>query len=239
MIGIIAIPVALKDTLYVASQASGTQWQDVLSILAALFSALLVYVAWATLREHNRPYVTLYAEAGARSNVNLVIKNSGNRAAYNVSVKTDVPLESVYYSKKPEFKLPFVTEKTHPFIGPDQSLSSDFDVLPWRYNRRVEDYQEPCDKYTVTIEYWHKKRRFVDKYQLDFSYLEFMPWGYSRDHISDISSSLKKISDQLPGGMIHSLQNMFKNVPSKYQRDDKEQNVDSSIEAEDAENEPK
>jgi hypothetical protein len=87
--------------------------------------------------------------------------------------------------------------------------------------------------------YWHKKRRFVDKYQLDFSYLEFMPWGYSRDHISDISSSLKKISDQLPGGMIHNLQNMFKNVPSKYQRDDKEQNVDSSIEAEDAENEPK
>jgi hypothetical protein len=109
--GILAIPVALKDTLYVASQASGTQWQDVLSILAALFSALLVYVAWATLREHNRPYVTLYAEAGARSNVNLVIKNSGNRAAYNVSVKTDVPLESVYYSKKPEFKLPFVLRR--------------------------------------------------------------------------------------------------------------------------------
>lgn len=239
MIGILAIPVALKDSLYVTSQASGLQWQDVLSILAAFFSALLVYVAWATLREHNRPYVTLYAEAGSRSNVNLVIKNSGNRAAYNVSVKTDVPLESVFYSKKPEFKIPFITEKTHPFIGPDQSLSSDFDVLPWRYNRQVEDYQEPCDKYNVTIEYWHKKRRFVDKYQLDFSYLEFMPWGYSRDHMSDISSSLKKISDQLPGGMIHRLRNMFNIAPSMSYRDDKEQNGGSNIKAEDSEDEPK
>lgn len=99
MISILANSAVLQDTLNVASQTSGIPWQDILSILAALFSALLVYVAWATLREHNRPYVTLYAETGDRSNINLVIKNSGNRAAYNVSVKTDVPLESVYFRK--------------------------------------------------------------------------------------------------------------------------------------------
>lgn len=234
MIGDLATSSVLRDTLNTVTQLSAIQWQDTLTFLGAVFSLLLVIVAWFTYREHNRPYVTLYAETSDRANVNLVIKNSGNRAAYNVTVKTDIPLESVYFSRNPEFKLPFVTEKTHPFIGPDQLVSGEFDILPWRYNRGDKNYTEPSDKYLVTIKYRHKIRTFTEKYQLDLSYLEFVPWGYSKDHMGDISSSLKKISDRLPGGITHSLYTSLKNAPSKSQRVENGQNGNSSDKTENA-----
>lgn len=228
MIGILATSSVLRDTLNAVTQPSAIQWQDILSMLAAIFSALLVYVAWATFREHNRPYITLYTETGKGGAINLVIKNSGNRAAYNVKVSTDVPMESAYFARHPELKLPFVTEKTHPFIGPDQIMSGEFDDLSWRYDRRSEKYKEPCDKYSVTIKYQHKIKKFTEKYQLDLSYLEFVPWGYSRDHMSDINNSLKKISDQLPGGSIHSIRAAFKDAPRKPKSDQKEQPGESN-----------
>lgn len=239
MIIIMATYSVLGDSLSTITQHSSVLWQDVLSLLAALFSALLVYVAWATLREHNRPYVSLFAETDKGGTIKLVLKNSGNRAAYNVNVSTDVPIESVFYAKNPEIKPPFVTEKTHPFIGPDQTVSGVFDYLSWRYDRRSENYKAPCDKYSVTIRYCHNKRRFVDKYQLDLSYLEFVPCGYSRDHLGDISDSLRTISSRLPNGFAHSLLNTLKYAPIKTQRNDKEQNGDNTIIAEDAENEAK
>lgn len=239
MIGILATSSVLRDTLNTVAQANIIPWQDILSVLVAFFSALLVYVAWATLREHNRPYVTLFAEISNRGSIILVMKNSGNRAAYNVNVTTDVPLESAFFAGRPDAKLPLVTEKTHPFIGPDQIVSGLFDYLSWRYESKRDNYKEPCDKFTVMIRYLHKNRRFVEKYQLDLSYLAYVPRHYSQDHIGDISHTLKSISDQLPGGSTHFLLNRFKNLQSKSQRDQKEQTGETNNKAEDIENEAK
>lgn len=239
MIGVLDSSSILRDSLNAVSQSSGTQWQDILSLLAAIFSALLVVAAWITYMEHNRPYVTLYAETGNEGIINLVLKNSGNRAAYNVCVTTDVSLDSVYFAKMPDLRVPLVTEKNHPFIGPNQIVSGRFDNLFWRYDRRSEDYMAPCDKYAVTIQYRHKIRKFTEKYVLDLSYLEFAPRGFSRDHIGDISKTLKQIANHLPGGMVYRLQSAFRNAPSKSKKDDDGLTAVSNIKAEDAENVPK
>lgn len=239
MIGILATSLVLRDTLNTVTQTNVIPWQDILSVLVAILSALLVYVAWATLREHNRPYVTLFAETGNSGSIILIMKNSGNRAAYNVNVTTDVPLESAFFAGNSAAKLPLVTEKTHPFIGPDQIVSGLFDYLSWRYESERDNYKEPCDKFSVMIRYWHKKRRFVEEYQLDLSYLAYVPWGFSQDHIGDISRSLKTISDQLPGGMIHSMRARFKDSPRKSQNDQKEQTGETNNKAEDIGNEAK
>lgn len=236
MTSILATSVALGDTLHTVCQTSGFPWQTVLSVIAVLISLLMFIVAWLTFREHNRPYITLHAEIKDGYGVCLVIKNSGNRAAYNVSVNTDVPLESVFYSQNPNYKLPFVTEKIHHFIGPDQSLSSFFDDLSWRYSAA---YQKPRDKYAITIKYRHKKRKFIDKYQFDLSYLEFMPWGKPRDPIEDISRVLSKISDQLPGGWIHLFRNWDSLYGIKQNQEDAKDNAEGLVGNEDSEHEQK
>lgn len=239
MISSLAASSVLRDTLNTGTILNAVQWQDILSILAAIFSALLVYVAWATLREHNRPYVTLFAETGNSGTIYLVLKNSGNRAAYNVKVITDVPIESAFFAGNPNSKLPLVTDRTHPFIGPDQILSGLFDYLSWRYEPNRPNYKVPCDKFTVTIQYRYKKRRFVEEYQLDLSYLAYVPWSYSQDHLGDISRSIKRISDQLPGGIIHHFQNMFNNAQTKSQEDSKSIVAESDIIDKDVQNEKK
>ena len=239
MIIVLANYAVLQDTLYIVNQSNGTQWQVVPSILTVVVSSILAYVAWATFREYNRPYVTLYAETGKHREINLVIKNTGNRAAYNVRITTDVPLESAHFSQNSKSNIPLLTEKTHPFIGPDQTISGYFDNVYSRYDTDNPNHKKPCDLFTVTIKYRHKMRKFTEKYQLDLSYLEFVPWGNSRDHIAEISSSLRKISDQLPGGMAHAIRAWFRTAPNMSQLVREEQTCDGTQSAEDIANETK
>lgn len=235
MTSILATSVALRDTLQVICKTS----QNWVEIIALIVSASMFLVAWLTFREHNRPYITLHAEVRNGSNVNLVLINSGNRAAYNVSVETDVPLESVFYYKNPKCRTPFVTEKIHHFIGPDQSISNYFDGLSWRYPPRTDDYKKPCDKYNVTIKYRYKIRNFTEKYQLDLSYLEFVPRSDSENHMSSISSSLRSIADRMPGGWIHRIQNMFSMHKGKHKQEDAKDNAGNSTDIEDNSHESK
>lgn len=239
MIGILATSTVFGYTLNAVNQVHATSWQGILSILAAVFSALLVIVAWIAYMENNRPYITLYTEIRKGSTINLILKNTGNRAAYNVRIVIDPPMESVYYAQHPERKMPFVTEKIHSFIGPDQTVSGEFDSLSWRYDRRSKDYVEPCDKYRVKIKYKHKIRRFTEKYKLDLSYLEFVPWSHSRDHLGDISNTLRKIADHQPRGFMYQLETGLRNGKIHLKKDGDGHTAVSSIKAEDAGNEPK
>lgn len=90
---------AVSDTLrviqIVSQQQNGNLWLNILQTIGIVCTIGVVLSAIKSLNESYRPYITVNLEAGDIAyRINLVIRNTGNRGAHNVVIKSSPSLDS-------------------------------------------------------------------------------------------------------------------------------------------------
>lgn len=174
MTSILATSVALGDTLYTASQNSEFPWQNAISLLTVFISALMAYIAWTTLREHNRPYITFNIEADVvKDLIFFYFRNTGIRGAHDVEIHIKPKPESSAFAGNPFYKN--VSEYKFGFIAPNQEIRSFFDQGGARYREGKIPGKE---EFYITIRYRYRRRKFKENYKCDMSYISYI-WDVS------------------------------------------------------------
>lgn len=174
MTSILATSVALRDTLYTASQNSEFPWQNAISLLTVFISALMAYIAWTTLREHNRPYITFNIEADVvKDLIFFYFRNTGIRGAHDVEIHIKPKPESSAFTGNSLYKN--VDEYKFGFLAPNQEIRSFFDQGAARYPKGEKPDKEEFD---ITVRYRYRRRKFKENYKCDLSYLNCI-WDVS------------------------------------------------------------
>lgn len=165
----------------------------ILSFFGVVVAAFILRATNKTLREQNRPFISCSIEPIKEvDHLFLIIRNTGNRTANNVVITTNSKLKSVF-SKLRDFPIALSDsgELKLSGVAPNQIIQSFFDI---GYFRWVESKDKVEDIFELTIRYNYKKREFVEKTTIDFSYLKY-PLESSK--VDDIKPNIKKIADSL------------------------------------------
>ena len=144
--------------------------------------------------EQNRPYITFSYEEHKEGNYYyLIVRNTGVRAAYEVTIDIEPILQS-YLIKEREP----ISQIKFDFIAPNQIIKYCFDYSLFRHN---EENGAKDEKHKIDLEYKYKSRKYKETYNIDLTYLK--TWigsdieSKSTKHLKDIAENIKNINTQL------------------------------------------
>lgn len=178
--------------------AAGAGWfTATIAAVAGIAAFKQVREARALREEQAQPYVVAYMEPNQTSFqiIDLVVKNFGTTAAFDVHMKSDPPLiRSSHQQDEPE---PVRAFDSIPILVPNQEWRIFWDSSFSREGKKLQD------KFTVTITYtdsYGKKRRK----RKNFETVSLLDWTVYEGAmevdalgIHDIAKSLKAIDDKL------------------------------------------
>ena len=168
-------------------------FEAILSFLGLCISYIILKSTIKSINEQNRPFVSFSIEPVKNpGNLFVFIRNTGNRTAYDIEIKTEPKLISECSIVK---KTPLIISKNGEIqlsgLAPSQTIQSFFDKGLYRYK---SDNDKLKDKLEVEIKYSYKKKNFEEKTNIDFSYLRNQS---SINTPEDIDTNIKRIADNL------------------------------------------
>ncbi|MDD3049619.1 MAG: hypothetical protein PHR06_00570 [Candidatus Cloacimonetes bacterium] len=165
----------------------------VLSFIGVCISAIVLKATINSINEQNRPFISFSIEPSKKvKNFFIVIRNTGNRTANNVIIKTTPKLVSICSEKRNTPSI--ISDKGEislSGVSPNQIIKTFFDSGLYRYK---ENPNEISDKFEISISYKFKKRKFVESVILDLTYLRHV---CSLNTPEDIDTNIKKIADNI------------------------------------------
>lgn len=169
--------------------------RGLLDISGQILTLISVTVAYFALRitvksfhEHNRPYITANIEKGdSPYHIDLIIRNNGIRGAQEVSIKFNPPLKSQMFKNKPE--LNEISELMYPFVAPQQTIKTIFDITLHRFAEGVES----DNKINIEIKYKCAKKTYKDSYLIDIDYIRHLVGPNE----SDVKKGFEKLDNTL------------------------------------------
>ena len=168
-------------------------FEPILSFLGLCISYIILKSTIKAINEQNRPFISFSIESVKKiGNLFIIIRNTGNRTAYNLKISTSPKLISVCSQNR---KIPLIMSSDGEInlsgVAPNQVIQSFFDSGLYRYKENTE---ESVDLVEIVISYTYKKREFIEKTTIDFSYLKN---ASSISSPEDIDKNIKKIADNL------------------------------------------
>ena len=166
-------------------------WDSILSFLGILVSSFILGATVRAINEQNRPYVSFSIETldDDISSMLLVIRNTGNGTAENVTITTRPGLISSLSKDK---SIPILIDDEGRInisgLAPNQVIKSTFDYSLYRSKDKYDNTT------SVDIVYFRKKKKFLESFHLDFSYMDKLSIVKKSN---DIPKNIKKIADKL------------------------------------------
>lgn len=204
-------------------EAFGTCTTAAIAAIASIFAWRQVKEARRLRLEQAQPYVAVYLESAAADMafVDLVVKNLGSTAAYDVEVSCDPPLQRTAGAEGFEaIHLPSI----FPTVVPNQEWRTFFDS---GFDRVTSDLPK---SYAVAVRFKERRGRKSVKhtldYRLDLASFESRMWteNYGIHHVAkalrDIRGSMKKWSESGGGISVVVRSGDEKDAARRQQRDE-------------------
>lgn len=167
-------------------------FDSVLSFGGVLISSSILCVTIRSISEQNRPHISFSIETDADpSDMFMVIRNTGNRTAQDITIST-TPVLLSFCAKERNIPLIINDEGIVNISGlaPNQVIKSFFDYGLYR----DKDNHEIQNITKVNIKYYLKKKKFNESFNLDFSYMDKLAIIKKPD---EISKNLQRIADNI------------------------------------------
>lgn len=167
-------------------------FEAILSFLGIFISSCILWMTAKAINEQNRPYISFSIETyDDPDQMFIVIRNTGNRTAKNITIYTNPKLKS-YFTKESEMPSLINDDGAINLSGlaPGQIIKSFFDYASCRPSKYKNNFKSSV----VTIKYSSNCKKFEGLFNIDFAYLDKR---IVVTDSTDLKKNIKRIADKI------------------------------------------